>query len=347
MNDDTNKEVSVDPTEGIQDNFKIETKPVEVKEPEVVQVPPVEEAPVVVEQPVESTPVVEEDKVEEQVEVVESEANVVSETVIAADINTEVEEETQPVVMGTIDEVSVTVDSESFNTLKEDEISEKSVFKNPTVTSDATSMKEGMDKQPEKKGFPFFMLLIFILVVGAAFFIDDISLWVKEYQASKNKKTETEEKVDTKEEEEKEEDQAKVLTLTEIDDAVKNSSLLFTFEAEKNIEITPILEANKITYTTTNYIDLTGSAFKVEYVFENNVLTSEVDVANSDFGYQMSIIIVKEIAKLQGLTSTEIDNYVLEKAETNTLDNGFEFIKNEDGSSTYKIATNVKVDINK
>lgn len=360
MNDDTNKEVSVNPVEGIQDNFKIETKPVEVKQPEVVEQPAPEvvlsetvvDTPVVEvtsENAVEVTPkAVEETKTEEVV--VENTAPIVSETVISADVNTEVKNDAT-VLVGTIDEVSVTVDSNSFNTLDENEISDKSVFKNNTTTSENTVMKEGMENQVQKKGFPFFMVFIFILVVFFAFFIDDISVWVKEYKESKSKQPNTEEKEESKEENKKDEEdktnQARVLTLSEIDEAMNNSSLLFNFEAEKNIEVTSILEADKITYTTTNYIDVAGSAFKVEYTLENNILVAVADSSNSDFARQMSIILVKEIAKLQGVTSTDIDRYVLEKCDTNKIDNGFEFIKNEDGSSAYKIATNIKVDINK
>ena len=361
MNDDANKEVNATIVEGIQDNFKIETKPIEVKQPVAVEpvdsqvaveapsapveaAPVVEPANVVVESvvetaPVEATPVVEENT-----------APIVSETVISADVNVEVKDEVSAAV-GTIDEVSVTVDSDLFNSVNDSEISEKSVFKKPETNNTETTMKEGMETQNEKKGFPFFMFIIFILVVFAAFFIDDISVWVKEYRDSKNKQPAVEEKEETKDKDEnkteEKTEQARVLTLTEIDDAMKNSTLLFNFEAEKNIEVTSLLEADKITYTTTNYNDLTGSSFKVEYTFEKNILYTVVDSYNNDFARQMSIILVKEIAKLQGVTSTDIDKYVLEKADTNKIDNGFEFTVNEDGSAVYKIATDIKVDINK
>ena len=125
------------------------------------------------------------------------------------------------------------------------------------------------------------------------------------------------------------------------------SKLELENEINKEMQENPLLEVDKITYTTTNYNDLTGSSFKVEYTFEKNVLYTVVDSYNNDFARQMSIILVKEIAKLQGVTSTDIDKYVLEKADTNKIDNGFEFTVNEDGSAVYKIATDIKVDINK
>ena len=364
MNDDTNKEVNATVVEGIQDNFKIETKPVEVKQPVVTEQPVVvepvtsEEVVVPAEAPVEnvvSEPIVEtvpvvDVAVQGAPVVEENPAPIVSETVIAADVNTEVKEEVSTAV-GTIDEVSVTVDSDSFNNLNDSEISEKSVFKKPETNNTETTMKEGMENQNEKKGFPFFMLIIFILVVFIAFFIDDISVWVKEYKDSKNKQPAIEEKEESKDKEEnkteEKTEQARVLTLSEIDEAMKNSTLLFNFEAEKNIEVTSILDVDKITYTTTNYNDLNGSAFKIEYTFEKNILYTVVDSYNNDFARQISIILVKEIAKLQGVTSGDIDKYVLEKADTNKIDNGFEFTVNEDGSAVYKIATNIKVDINK
>ena len=311
MSDDTNKEVAINPEVGIQDNFKIETKPVEVKQPEVVETASTDVESTTPETVNEEVPnneaqvAVEETKIEESgvdtpvsevtTEEGASEANVVSETVIAADVNAEVKEEV--VAVGTIDEVSVTVDSEAFNTLNENEISDKSVFKNPTTNTDATIMKEGMDKQPEKKGFPFFMVFIFALVVFAAFFIDDISIWIKEYRESKNKQPNIEEKEESKDKENDKTPQARLLTLSEIDEAMNNSSLLLAFETEKNVEVTSVLDANKLTYTTTNYIDLAGSSFKVEYTFENNMLVAVVDSANNDFGREMSIILVKEIAK--------------------------------------------------
>lgn len=350
MNDDTNKNVEVNPSEGIQDNFKIETTPVVAAKPvdegNVTQT--VVEANDKVEALVEGAPL--ESTSGEEVLVENSEANVVSETVITADINTEVEEVKQEVMVGTIDEVSISVDSESFNAISDNEIGENSVFKKPSTNTENVSMKEGQEHVTERKKFPFFMVLVFILFIVAAFYIEDISNWVKEYKESKNPTTDEVENTNNGEnEEEVVGEVAKELTLTEIKEAMDNSTDVINFEKEKNIEITVIVEENKITYTTTNYIDpaATNTTFKVEYIFANNSLMADCDMNNSTFGRQMSIFLVKEIAKLQGISAVDIDNYINEKADTNTLDNGFEFISLEDGDTSYKIATNIRVDINK
>lgn len=259
----------------------------------------------------------------------ESTAQVESETVIEANVNQEV------VPQGTIQEVTVEVDSESFNSLSESEVSENSVF-NKQEEVVAGGMKEGQEHVNEKKGFPFFMVFMLILVIVISFNIDKLEL-VKE----KLKDLKKDNKV-VEEKKEKEESVAKELTLADIKKAMEASGLVVEFEKIHNIEININVVDNKLILTTTNYLNIPEvSGFTVEFVHDKHILTANVELSNSEFAKEMTILLIKEIGLLQGIGSTELDNYLKDNLYTTTLDKGFELTNSEDGNNTYRIMTNV------
>lgn len=339
MNDDTNNSLNVNNSDGIKDDFKIDTtKFADVTKPkeEVVDTTNnVESSNDSLESTLEKEEVVQDVSNDlEQVDVASEKATVTSETVIDADINNEVATQ-EEVVVGTIEEVSVSVDSDSFNNLSENEISEDSVFNKKDTPSEG-SMKEGAEN--EKKGFPFFMVFIFVSVVIAAFFIDDIVLAVQNYQNSK-KKPEEEEVV--------KEDTLKVVTLKDIYNGLEDSKYVIDFESKNNIELTIFMEGDNLLFTAPNYLDITNenSTLDAQFVAKDNVLSINTTIDNSAFALEMSILLIKEIAVLQGVNMTNLDSYISNNLYTNSLDKGFEFTNSEDGNNYYQIAMNVKLDI--
>ena len=261
-------------------------------------------------------------------------AQVESETVIEANVNQEVAEEVV-VPQGTIQEVTVEVDSASFNSLSESEVSENSVF-NKQEEVVATGMKEGQEHVNEKKGFPFFMVFMLILVIVISFNIDKLDIVKEKLKGLKKENKVVEEK------KEKEESVAKELTLADIKKTLEASGLVVEFEKIHNIEININVVGNKLVLTTTNYLNIPDvSGFTVEFIHDNHILTANVELVNNEFAKEMTILLIKEIGLLQGISSTELDNYLKEKLYTTTLDKGFELTKSEDGNNTYRIMTNV------
>ena len=261
-------------------------------------------------------------------------AQVESETVIEANVNQEVAEEVV-VPQGTIQEVTVEVDSASFNSLSESEVSENSVF-NKQEEVVATGMKEGQEHVNEKKGFPFFMVFMLILVIVISFNIDKLDIVKEKLKGLKKENKVVEEK------KEKEESVAKELTLADIKKTLEASGLVVEFEKIHNIEININVVGNKLVLTTTNYLNIPDvSGFTVEFIHDNHILTANVELVNNEFAKEMTILLIKEIGLLQGISSTELDNYLKEKLYTTTLDKGFELTNSEDGNNTYRIMTNV------
>lgn len=256
-----------------------------------------------------------------------------SETVIEANVNQEVTEEVVP--QGTIQEVTIEVDSASFNSLSESEVSENSVFnKQEEVVS--TGMKEGQEHVNEKKSFPFFMVFMLVLVIVISFNIDKLEL-VKE----KLKRLKEDDKIVEKNKE-KEESVAKELTLADIKKAMDASGLVVEFEKIHNIEININVVDNKFILTTTNYLNIPEvSGFTVEFVHDKHILTANVELSNNEFAKEMTILLIKEIGLLQGIGLKELDNYLKGNLYTTTLDKGFELTNSEDGNNTYRIMTNV------
>lgn len=269
--------------------------------------------------------------------VVQSESNVVSETVINADANTIVEEKKNET---NIEEVSVVVDSNDFNTLKEGEVSSDSVFNKKNEEATGTGMKEGVSYSNEKKKFPFFMTFMFIALIVCAFFIEDITKFVNEY----NDKNKQDEKTPTSEETPKEEN--KVITLAQIKDKLDSSVNMASFEEKNKIEINVNATDNKLTFITKNYLQPNSNDdLVVDYVLENNVLTAVCTASNDEFGLAMSIILIKEVALLQNVNTANLTNFVNDNLYTMTIDKGFELTHSEDGNNTYKIAIDKVLEI--
>lgn len=264
-----------------------------------------------------------------------------NETVIEANVNEEASVE-DVVTEGTIEEVTVEVDSDSFNTLNETEISENSVF-NKVEESSVTGMKEGQEHLNEKKGFPFFMILMLVLVIVIAFNIDSMGTLVEKVKNLKKQPEVTDEK---KKEEKEENLIGKDLSLDDIKKALDSSSIVTEFEKTNNIELNSTIVENKLIITTTNYLNIPDvSNLTVEFVHVNHILTANVELSNSEFGKEMSIILIKEIGSLQEVDSIALDNYLREHLYEATLDMGFELTNSEDGNNTYRIMTNVKFKI--
>lgn len=336
MSEDTNKEL--EQVNENKDNFtevvaeKIED--VKVEEPVVV-----EEVKTVVEVPVAATPEVtavptpEVIKTEE-VTPVEAKPEITSETVIEADVNHEVVETPQNNV-GTIEEVTVQVDSDAFNTLNEGEVSENSVF-NKKEEVVVTGMKEGQEHFAEKKGFPWFMVLALILVIVIACNVDKIDGIVQKIKEKQKEPAPTEEK---KEEEEK---VGKELSLNDIKTALDSSELVVDFEKRHTVELNIVILDNKLVFTTTDYLNLEGvDNLTVEFVHDKHILTANVEYNDSEFGKEIAILLIKEIGILQGMNLVELENYVDKNLYTMTLDKGFELTNSEDGNNSYRIMTNV------
>ena len=311
MNEDTNKDLveNVDNNVGVVNNG---SENVTANESVVSAPSQIETAPVVAQAPA---------------------AQVESETVIEANVNQEVTEEVVP--QGSIQEVTIEVDSASFNSLSESEVSENSVFnKQEEVVS--TGMKEGQEHVNEKKSFPFFMVFMLVLVIVISFNIDKLEL-VKE----KLKRLKEDDKI-VEENKEKEESVAKELTLADIKKAMDASGLVVEFEKIHNIEININVVDNKLVLTTTNYLNIPEvSGFTVEFVHDKHILTANVELSNNEFAKEMTILLIKEIGLLQGIGLTELDNYLKGNLYTTTLDKGFELTNSEDGNNTYHIMTNV------
>ena len=336
MSEDTNKEleqVSVNNenftevvTEKIED-VKVEEPIVQEATQTVVEVPvQVEAAPV--------NPVVTQEVVQPAVETPIT-PEVTSETVIEADVNHEVEEATQNIV-GTIEEVTVQVDSNAFNTLSESEVSENSIF-NKKDEVVAGGMKEGQEHLNEKKGFPFFMIFALVLVIVIACNVDKIDGILQKIK-EKQKEPETKEE----EKKEKEEKVAKELTLSEIKTALDSSELVVDFEKRHTVELNVVVVDNKLVLTTTDYLNIEEiDSLVVDFVHANHILTATVEFNTTEFGKEMAILLIKEIGALQGMNSVELDNYLKDNLYTTTLDKGFELTNSEDGNNTYRIMTNV------
>lgn len=274
----------------------------------------------------------------------DSEANVVSETVIEADVNNAVSEKTDTENNSSlIEEVSITADSEAFNTLNENEISENSVFnkKNETETTTST-MKEGQEFDNQKKGFPFFMVFVLIAVIVFTFFIDDIVTYFNENYI--NKKVAEEETEEQKEKEK--EPEVKSVTLEELKASLEKSEDISNYPTEVSVEVsenTLTMTTNPVPPTATPYVQM--PPLSVNFVLENNVLTAACDANNSGFGLDMSVIIIKEIAKIQEVDNSKIDDFLEDNKFTLTIDKGFELTHSEDGNNVYKIATNIKLNV--
>lgn len=344
MNDETNKNLESNSSDVIRDDFKIEdaskVKP-EPKKDDVIASST--QSDDVTNQGLDA---VVNDDVNEKSEAIEETGNsdeapaVTSETVISTDVNVTLDEQKNVVNVGSIEEVSVTVDSNLFNNLSESEISKDSVFNKKDDPGLVTGMKEGQEHLNEKKKFPFFMVFVFLIVVVSAFFIDDIVAFIEEYR---NQKANVEGKGTV---EDSVVEPAKIVSLEEIKTSFENSTEVIDFEKTNSIELTIITNENNISFTTTNYLDPTSElTLSVTFELNNNVLMAVCDISNSEFGKQMSIFLVKEIAKLQGVDSSKVDTYINDNLYTLTIDKGFEFTNSEDGNNTYKVATNIKLDI--
>ena len=337
MSEDTNKEleqVSVN-NENFTEVVTEKMESVKVEEPIVQEATqPVAEASVKVEPVVETAPAIVVQEVAQPAVETPITPEVTSETVIEADVNHEVEEATQNIV-GTIEEVTVQVDSNAFNTLSEGEVSENSIF-NKKDEVVAGGMKEGQEHLNEKKGFPFFMIFALVLVIVIACNVDKIDGIIQKIK-EKQKAPETKEEVNDKEEK-----VAKVLTLDEIKTALDSSELVVDFEKRHTVELNVVVVDNKLVLTTTDYLNIEEiDSLVVEFVHANHILTATVEFNTMDFGKEMTILLIKEIGALQGMNSVELDNYLKENLYTTTLDKGFELTNSEDGNNTYRIMTNV------
>jgi len=251
---------------------------------------------------------------------------------------------------GKFEEVSVSVDSDLFNTLNEKEVSENSVFnkKDDNVSNlDISGMKEGQEYLVEKQGFPYFMVIVFVLMILFAFYIGDIFDFVQKYIV---KDEVVEENKDNEEEEEKKEEKEEVivksLSLKEIKESFENDIQVIDYEKNNNISIDVSISENKLIFTTINFLNVGSlSTLTVEFNYKDDILMAACDVNNSEFGKIITIFLIKEVAVLQGVSSVGLDDFIEKNLYTFTIDKGFELTNSEDGNNTYKILTKIKLNI--
>lgn len=266
--------------------------------------------------------------------------SVTSETVISTDVNQVMPEtETNATVdaSSAIQEVSVNADVDAFNNLKESEISESSVFnKKDDGEAVGTGMKEGQVYDNHKRGTPIFMIIMLVLVIIVAFFVNDIVAFVDNFF---NKPPE---EISSPKDE-----QDKTVDLTSISKAMSESDLLFSFAQKHNIKVDVQVEENHLLLTTTNYLNPVADqkSLQAQYDLQNGILSTSCDINNTSFCRDMSIILVEEVAALNGVTSEKLDKFVQDNLYTMTIDKGFAFSNSEDGNNTYLIATNVKLNV--
>lgn len=237
----------------------------------------------------------------------------------------------------TLQEVSVNVDSSSFNKIDENEVSKESVFnqENSSSTTDkpTTTLKEGEETAKTKKGFPFFMLIIFILFIISPFFLDEIMEYLNNF-GSKNKTPIQEQNI------------VKIVSLDEIKKALDQSKSINKYMADNNVKINISVNNDKLIVLQKNLFDEQNpNDISVEFNLKDNVLTAMCNYDNSDFGLEISKIIIKQIALIQGVDSSKVDKYVDNNLYTLTIDKGFELTHSKDGNNIYKIANNVKLAI--
>ncbi len=248
---------------------------------------------------------------------VKSESNVVSETVIDTDLNNAVVEEVQ--ASATFEEVSLTLDSNSLD-LTEEENDPNSIFNRvETKTDNNTPAKMG----EEKHKFPYFMIIIFILLIVAAFNMEVISGFISKYIL--NEPTEEIEPVKKKEEVPKETENEYILNepikvsqlLTKLDE----SKVISTYAAEKNIEINISYDDvnKKLSFLTSNYLNIEGKDnIDVEYTVEDDSISTEFDDTTKEFNQLIIKAIVLALGDLEGLNKNDYETKVID-----TIDNLF------------------------
>ena len=234
-------------------------------------------------------------------------SNVISETVVEANAQETVQEKENVVDSGQLEEISVVADSDSFNNLKETDISPNSVFnKKEDNNNIGTGMKEGEEYDNKKKGFPVFAVIVVIITIVIAFNIETFSGFINNLLNGKNNNVEK----DTNEQVEKD-DNEKGISLNEIKDALEKSSNLNDFQQNYDVKIDIQAEGDILSITTTDYINKNNLKYlTVNYVLKDGVLTAICDFDNSEFGRQMSLYIIEEIAVLQGLERSEVKTFI-------------------------------------
>ena len=128
---------------------------------------------------------------------------------------------------------------------------------------------------------------------------------------------------------------------------MEESDLLFSFAQKHNIKVDVQFDENHLLLTTNNYLNpIDGQkTLQAQYELQNGILSASCDINNTNFCRDMSIILVEEVAVLNGVASENLDKFVQDNLYTMTIDKGFAFSNSEDGNNTYLIATNVKLNV--
>ncbi len=223
----------------------------------------------------------------------ESVTNVVSETQIDTNAKEMVLEKEEEV--GAFEEVSVTVDSSSLD-LKPEEINQDSVFNKVVETKE-----EKVNMGEEKHKFPFFVVLVFILIIVFAFNLDKVNEYVKQKMAERNGVVE--EEVEKK---------VSIYSLEDIKTLLDESTYLSEYSRtiESNIDLNIDLSTNKMSLIASDIIANSQTKFEriMEYSVEDKYLVGKCDKNVKDYCNNINTIITYEIAtkRSEKITFNEI-----------------------------------------
>ncbi|MBR4262538.1 MAG: hypothetical protein IKQ35_04165 [Bacilli bacterium] len=252
---------------------------------------------------------------------ISSESNVVSETVIETDLNNQVLEEEQK--QGTFEEVSLSLDSSSLE-LTDAENDPNSIF-NKVDNTNSNAQAQTAKIGEEKHKFPFFMVLILILLIIAAFNIDTVSSYIKNY-LNKNKKEEVKEEVKPKKEE---------IPLKNILAKLDESSIIDKFETTNNIEVSISLDEtnNKISFVTSNYIKISEEeTITVTFDKDGTDLVATCTDENMSFCEVVTTATVISISRLEETYTKELEDYLNEYITYGSVSvNGFSEVPTSEG----------------
>lgn len=279
-----------------------------------------------------------------------------SETVIGTDVNVSVEEVKEEILTGSIQEVSVNADSVAFNMLSETEVSPNSVFnKSEEIPKISGGMKEGQENNVEQKGFPIFMIIVFVILIIGAFFIDKIVLFANNIfnkeeiveQSSKKDDDVEEEKNENDKNDEKNQVDFSKLTLNDLDKQMKKE---ISEHSSSNYDVSTVVEKNKYII---NFVgkgeELSDYKLVVELDYKDGVLSSSISVNTSDIDiwnwhYCMGYV-VRSVATMHGYSGEELKNGVglLGSVELSLEEDGIRFIDVEGDLLLFAVTLNKKI----
>lgn len=252
-------------------------------------------------------------------------------------------------VTSVMNEVSVIVDSNQFNQLSENEIGANSVFRTkPEVDNNQKGINTVEEEKNTKSKFPVLMIIFFLLLAIATFFIDDISKFIDQKMGKPDEEDEVKEPVNENNDgdDKKEENDKPVayMTMDEIYDAINKSNFSSHF-IDKNYGVT-IANINNNLMINFTELDENGQDKMIGQLdgkVENGILV--VVGNNGPLMQEAMVIIVREIALHNGSQNNNLDEYLNNSFTTQKLDEGLEFKVLENGTFEYRVDTSIRLNI--